>query len=213
MKTMKSTLLEKMKTLLPLAILLAGMMAAQAQTPAAALSAKIEALRKQRETAISESIVKANADYAGALDKLKSLYASDAAAVQMVAQEKAELAKVAVVALPPAVRIAAPLAVAAPAKPRVKPQIHKPEDLIRYLVGTRWNYFGNAQFLGDSVVLEFTGTETLTLNGKELKWKVTDKSKIWTEGNKEYSFSKDYDEFVGGWIPNPKDRASGRLVP
>lgn len=212
---MTTTLLTPMKAWLALAIFLAGSFAAEAQTPAAGMPAKIEALRKQRETAIADAITKANADYAAALDKMKSLYASDAAVGAMIAQEKAELAKVAVVALPPAVRIAAPLAAGAalPAKPRVKPQIHKPEELVRFLIGTRWSFFSNAQFLGDPVVLEFTGPETATLDGKARKWKVLDKTKIWLEGDKEYAFSKDYDEFSGGWIPNPKDRNSGRLLP
>lgn len=133
----------------------------------------------------------------------------------MIAQEKAELAKVAVVAMPPAVRIAAPLAggTAMPAKPRVKPQIRKPEELAGYLVGTRWSFFSNDRFLGDPVVLEFTGPETATLDGKERKWKTLDKTKIWLEGDKEYTFSKGYDKFTGGWIPNPKDRNFGKAAP
>lgn len=70
---MTTTLLSQMKVWFALAISLTGIFAATAQTPAAGMPAKIEALRKQRETAISEAITKANADYAAALERMKTL--------------------------------------------------------------------------------------------------------------------------------------------
>ena len=126
--------------------------------------------------------------------------------------EKEELAKISVVTLPPVVRLQTEIAGAAPPVKHQRPSVSKPDDLSRYLIGTRWNYYSNDKFLGQPKVLEFTGPDTATLDGDPKEWKVLDKTKIWLEGNREFRFSKNYDEFSGGWVPNPKDRNTARIL-
>ena len=131
----------------------------------------------------------------------------------MIAREKEELARVSLVTVPPTVRITAEIKGAAPQPGNhQRPSIQKPDDLARYLIGTRWSYYSNDKFLGAAKELEFTGPGTATLGGKQTEWKVLDKSKIWMNGDREFTFNKQFDEFGGGWVPNPKDRNSGRII-
>lgn len=194
---------------LTLVCLLSGAPASRAAEPVAN---EIVRLRSQREKAIAEAIAKANVDYANGVDRLKSLYPSKPEVGAMIAREKEELAKVSLVTLPPVVRIATEIAGAAAQVPHQRPSIQKPDDLARYLIGTRWSYYGNDKFMGDAKTLVFTGPGAATINGSAVEWKVLDKVKIWTSGNREFTFNKQFDEFSGGWVPNPKDRNSGRLI-
>lgn len=173
----------------------------------------IARLRADREKAISDAISKANTEYSNSLDKLKSLHGSNPEAAAIIVREKAELDKVAVVILPPVVRLQTAIAASAPAVKRERPAVSNADDLIRYLVGTRWNYYDNDKFLGTPKVLELTGPETAILDGKPKQWKALDKTKFWLEGNREFRFNKNYDEFSGGWVPNPKDRNTARILP
>ena len=116
------------------------------------------------------------------------------------------------VILPPVVKIAGPLPGSEAAVKHDKPQIHKPEELERYLIGTRWNYYKNANFFGEPTVLEFTAPGKATMDGKEFAWRVLDKARIGFEDKHEFTFSKNYDEFTGTWIPNPVDKKSARLI-
>lgn len=194
---------------LALSCLFAGAPIAQAADPVAD---KIVQLRSQREKAIAAAIEKANAEYANGLDRLKSLYGSKPAAGTMIAREKEELGKVSLVTLPPIVRITTEIAAATVEGPREKLSIKKPDDLTRYLIGTSWRYYSNGKFLGDPKTLEFTGHSVLMIDGKEFEWKALDKARFWMTGDREFTFSKQFDEFTGGWAPNPKDQNSGRII-
>lgn len=170
-------------------------------------------LRAQREKAIADALAKANADYSRSLDKLKSLYASKPDSAAIIAREKEELEKISLVSVPPLVKMTLPLTVTAAAgTSKARLSIQKPADLARYLIGTQWSYYSNGKFLGDPKTLEFTGPDTATIDSKEYTWKVTEKNKIWLSGDKEFTFNKQYNEFIGGWIPNPNDRNSARLI-
>jgi hypothetical protein len=183
-----------------------------AQLPGNPAAEQITKLRLQREKAIAESIAKANAEYSANLDKLKSLYSSNPETAELVAREKAELEKIGMAPVPPSLKITTELKGAAKV-PRKRPVITRDEDLTRYLIGTRWNYYNNDKFAGTAQILEFTGPGKATLNGKETEWKVIEKDRIWFVGNREFVFNKGFDEFLGGWVPNPKDRNSARLIP
>lgn len=193
-------------------LFIAAVATAAAQLPGNPAADQVSRLRFQREKAISDSIAKANAEYSDGLDKLKALYPSDANTAALVAKEKEALAKVAVVTLPPVVKIEGPIAGAAPKAPRQRPSIHKPDDLAHYLVGTKWHIYTSGNFLGPARVMEFTAPGKLVIDGKEQTWKAVDKSKVWLEGNSEFTFNKDFDEFTGGWIPNPAEKRSGKLI-
>lgn len=191
-------------------MLMLGIPAAWAGDPVAD---QIIRLRAQREKAIADALAKANADYSRSLDKLKSLYASKPDSVAIIAREKEELEKISLVTVPPVVKITLPLTVTATAgTSKTRPSIQKPADLARYLIGTQWSYYSNDKFLGEPKTLEFTGPDTATIDSKDYTWKVTEKNKIWLSGDKEFTFNKQYNEFIGGWIPNPNDRNSARLI-
>jgi len=202
-----------MKTSFILIVLLVAFVgAASAELPGNPASEQILRLREQREKAIAENIAKANAEFAASLEKVKALYPSDPNVAVAVAKEKEALAKVSLVVMPQALKIEGPVAGAAPKAARERPSIHKPEELMKYLIGTKWQIYTNGTFLGTPRVMEFTGPGELVIEGKKQQFKALDKTRILLEGNTEFIFNKDFDEFTGGWIPNPAEKRSGRLM-
>lgn len=159
---------------------------------------QINQLRALRERAIKDAISHANEDFVTSLNRLKALYADDPKALAIIAHNNEEFAK-------------APLD--APRAIRKRPKTRTPGDLAHYLIGTRWDYYDGDKFLGEAKKLEFTGPATAILNGKPIEWHALDNPKIWITGNREFTFNSLFDEFDGGWVPNNKDRNTGRLIP
>ena len=161
------------------------------------VSDQIAQLRTQREKTIKDAVTRANEDYATGLDRLKTLYANTPEALELIAREKEKSAKA---------------SLATVSTMHKRPKARTPEDLANYLTGTCWDYYANDKFLGEAQKLKFTGPATATLNGKPIDWHVLDHERIWITGNREFTFNSLFDEFEGGWVPNNKDRNTGRLI-
>ena len=150
-----------------------------------------------REKTIKDAVTRANEDYASGLDRLKTLYENTREALELIAHEKEKFTKASLAAF---------------STTHKRPKARTPEALANYLTGTCWNYYANDKFLGEAQKLKFTGPATATLNGKPIEWHVLDHEKIWITGNREFTFNSLFDEFEGGWVPNNKDRNTGRLT-
>ncbi len=171
------------------------------------ITEQIAQLRTQREKAIRDAV----ADCATALERLQRLYADQPEAIALIDREKEQLAKGSRTGALGGAR-GEQERQSEPDSPRRRPQARTPEALERYLVGTRWNYYDNDKFLGVPKKLAFTGATTATIDGKPIEWHALEKAKIWITGNREFNFNSLFDEFDGGWVPNVKERNTGRLI-
>ncbi len=162
-----------------------------------AVNDQIAQFRAQRDKTIKDAVARANEEYANGLDRLKEVYENDPEALALIAKEKEEFAKASLVAFHTLHK---------------RPKTRTPEELTEYLIGTSWSYYDNDKFLGEAKKLEFTGPKTANINGKAIEWHVLDNAKIWITGNREFKFNNLFDEFEGGWVPNDKDRNTGRLI-
>ncbi len=171
--------------------------AVQASEASDSVSDQIAQLRARREKTIKDAVTRANEDFATGLERLKALDANTPEALELIAHEKQKIAGA---------------SSATPSTMHKRPKARTPEALANYLTGTSWNYYANDKFLGEAQKLKFTGPATATLNGKPMEWHVLDHQRIWISGNREFTFNSLFDEFEGGWVPNNKDRNTGRLI-
>ena len=161
------------------------------------VSDQIAQLNTQREKAIKDAVIRANEDYTTALERLQTLYANNPESLGLIAHVKEKFANA---------------SLAESSTMHKRPKARTPLDLVNYLNGTCWNYYANDKFLGEAQKLKFTGPATATLNGKAIEWHALDHKRIWIAGNREFTFNSLFDEFEGGWVPNNKDRNTGRLT-
>jgi hypothetical protein len=180
------------------------------------LSERVLALRSARESRIEKAIAEANEEYEKAIKNLRAGYSPASPQSKVLQAELGDLAKISVVRVPPVIRLTLPI-VSGPQPSEVPvpraPRIRNDSDLSAFLIGTRWNVYGNGEFMDKPIAeLEFTGPESATWSGRSMTWKTLGRDKIWLSGNQSFTFNNSYNEFIGGWIPNSKDKKSGRMI-
>ncbi len=176
------------------------------------LNERIISLRAERESRIETAITQANNEYDKSLKNLKARLSPASNEAKTIQAEIEDLAKISVIKVPPVIRLTLPLPSSGTAEVK-GPRIRNEADLATFLIGTRWNVYGNEHFLDKPIAeLEFTGPDSATWSGKPITWKTTSRQKIWISGNKSITFNKTYDEFIKWWIPNSNDRKSGKII-
>ena len=143
---------------------------------------KLEGFREGRKKQIEAFIKKINDQHLKALRDLKTKTELGSPASDLIQNEIEELESLQAVVFPDELKF--PELGVGKKEPFKKPKIRREEDVAKYLVGTKWSYWTNSEFLGEGEELEFVDGQKVMIGDKEYAWKVKSKSSIWIANEK-----------------------------
>ena len=174
---------------------------------------KLEGFREERQKEIEAFIQNINEKHLKALRDLKTKTDLGSPASDLIQNEIEELESLQAVVFPDELKF--PELGVGKKEPFKKPKIRREEDVAKYLVGTKWEFWRNSEFLGDSEELIFLNEQKVSIAGKEYLWKVKTTSSIWiandkTWGGTNLSFSDKSYQRLSGALANLDNRRSAQ---
>lgn len=177
----------------------------------------LEKLREQRTKALESKLEELKKAHLQALSELRRKNQTDAEALAFIDTE-IKIVNASTTEMPDGLKFTLDFKEKIEDNEFHKPKIRKTEDLVEFLVGTKWEFWTNGEFLGAHQELEFIDETKCILDGNEILWKATDTEVIWLDNTAQWGgtylkfIDKSFQKLAGGFASNWNHKRSAEWV-